>query len=298
MATVAVQHLSIEQLFSEYPLERFVDEFLFRLPFALPAIAKPFCEWGSWETLGELLEDPDCDLLVVRANEQYSGEMPKNIASAKALSIEGYTILVRHSEKHHEGIAGLAKDFAATFRAPVDAHLYVTPANQYGFSWHYDAEDVFILQLAGEKTYGLRKNTVNPWPLEETLPHDMQYGRELMPLMQVKLNAGDMLYIPCGYWHRGVVEESPETAVSLAIGVMSRSAVDVFDRLRPLILDSLLWRQRLPVDTGDSSITGVVELYRVLLDMLATDLGKTLRSSEFLKQVLRDRGLINDVTKE
>ncbi len=78
-----------------------------------------------------------------------------------------------------------------------------------GFSWHYDAEDVFIIQTAGEKEYSLRKNTVNPWPLEETLPADMQYERELMPLMRVLLRGGDLLYIPCGYWHKAEAKGGP-----------------------------------------------------------------------------------------
>jgi 50S ribosomal protein L16 3-hydroxylase len=290
LSTLIDQRTTLEQLFSGYPLERFIDQFLHRLPFALPNAAEPFCSWGQGEILNDILKAPDNDVMVVRANEQYTGDLPRDSTEARVLSEKGYTVLVRHVERHHSGIAKLADEFSRVFCAPVDAHIYATPSNQYGFSWHYDAEDVFILQLTGEKTYGLRKNTVNPWPLEEALPHDMQYGRELMPLMQVKLNAGDMLYIPCGYWHRGVVGESSETAISLAIGVMSRSAVDVFDKLRPRILDSILWRQRLPVVIGDAPTTNVVDLYSTLLDMLATDLGKTLRSSEFLKGVLNDRG--------
>ena len=122
--------------------------------------------------------------------------------------------------------------------------MYCTPGGQFGFGWHYDAEEVFIVQTTGRKQYSLRKNTVNPWPIEETLPADMQYEREIMPLVRCELAAGDWLYIPSGYWHMG---ESRETAISLAIGVQPRTAVDVFDFLRPQILDSLFWRQRLPV---------------------------------------------------
>ena len=44
-----------------------------------------------------------------------------------------------------------------------------------------------LCSASGRKTYSLRKNTVNPWPLEETLPADMKYEREIMPLMQCRL---------------------------------------------------------------------------------------------------------------
>ena len=45
---------------------------------------------------------------------------------------------------------------------PGTAHvqLFVTPAETHGFSWHYDAEEVFIVQTAGVKDYLLRENTV------------------------------------------------------------------------------------------------------------------------------------------
>ena len=125
----------------------------------------------------------------------YRGPLPKDAAGARALGDEGYTIFIRHAERHHPGLAELAREFEATFLGPVNIHVFATPAGAPGFSWHYDAEDVFIIQTAGEKEYSLRKNTVNPWPLEETLPEDMQYEREQMPLMRVLMRGwGFALY--------------------------------------------------------------------------------------------------------
>ena len=72
----------------------------------------------------------------------------------------------------------------------------------------------------------------------------MRYEREIMPLVRCELAAGDWLYIPSGYWHMG---QSRELALSLAIGVMPRTGIDVLDFVRPRVAGSLLWRQRLPV---------------------------------------------------
>ena len=82
----------------------------------------------------------------------------------------------------------LAAGFEDDFHAPANIHIYATPAGKYGFSWHYDAEEVFIMQTSGRKEYSLRKNTVHPWPLVETIPQDMGYSREIMPLMHVLLS--------------------------------------------------------------------------------------------------------------
>ena len=56
---------------------------------------------------------------------------------------------------------------------------------------------------------------------EETLPADMKYEREQMPLLKCPLAAGDWLYIPAGYWHMG---HSEEASLTLSIGVMSPTA--------------------------------------------------------------------------
>src|SRR5947209_3055839 len=135
------------------------------------------------------------------------------------------------------------------FLAPIDVHVYCTPAGQPGFGWHYDAEDVFVLQTAGRKEWSLRKNTVNPWPLAEALPADMRHEREIMPVLRCTLAAGDWLYIPAGYWHR---TRAGEESVSLSVGVLSASALDVYDFLRRQLLSSLRWRQRLPPAGGAS----------------------------------------------
>src|SRR5262249_27039897 len=150
------------------------------------------------------------------------------------LLAEGCTLGIRHAEKHDPGLARLAEGFRRDFASPVDVHLYCTPAGRPGFGWHYDAEDVFLLQTQGTKEWFLRKNTVNPWPLAEPPPADMRYRLELMPLLRVTLAAGDWVYIPCGYWHR--TEAGSEESISLSVGVRSPSAVDVYDYLRRQLL--------------------------------------------------------------
>ena len=63
------------------------------------------------------------------------------------------------------------------------------------------------------------------------------------------LAEGDWLYIPGGYWHR---TQAAEESISLSVGVLSAVALDALDFLRPQLLDSLLWRQRLPTP-GEAS---------------------------------------------
>jgi ribosomal protein L16 Arg81 hydroxylase len=282
--------MDIQRLFGDVPVPKFVREYLHRLPFALSGGAASVRELGSWETLAEALRDESAVVLATRDGQQRPGR-PADGAEARALCDEGYTLVVRHAERHDARLGELARAFEAAFCGPVDVQMFVTPPGRAGLSWHYDAEDVFILQTAGKKAYGLRKNTVNPWPLEETLPADMQYEREVMPLMTVSLGAGDLLYIPCGYWHKADAVRSTEAAISLAVGVMSRTAVDVFDWLRRRVVDSLLWRQRLPI-VGAASGMSVEELegaHRELFTQLGRDLGKMFEDERVIEQFLAAR---------
>ena len=263
----------LEQLFGKVPLAQFIGEYLHRLPLAMAGSARGLRELGTWDVLGAILPAAGADAFSAREGQW--GPVPSDERGARSLCDEGYTVFVRHAERHDRRLAAVAEAFEQTFRGAVNIHFFATPAGAPGFSWHYDAEDVFIVQTAGEKEYSLRKNTVNPWPLEETLPADMQYERELMPLMRARLGAGDLLYIPCGYWHRAEAlgcetgsaaevsrrgDQSPfsqnrksgqtPAALSLAIGVMSRTAMDVHEFLRHKLVESLVWRQRLPLSAS------------------------------------------------
>ncbi len=124
-----------------------------------------------------------------------------------------------------------------------------------------------------------------------------------------------MLYIPCGYWHKadalplsvgegwGEVKSDrnapspyplpkgegfPEAAISLAIGVMSRTAMDVYDCLRKRLTQSLVWRQRLPLPNEPSRSRGELEeTYRHLFRRLADDFAKTLSDPQIVEEFLR-----------
>lgn len=288
----------LETLLGELTPQQFVKDSFHRLPVAMPGTAQSLCRLGSADVLDQVFRsDPPPDLMVVRQGQRSGADPPRSFEEVLGLAAAGHTTLVRQAERHHPELRQLAEEFTRQFDAPVNIHVYVTPPDTHGFSWHYDAEDVFIIQATGVKVYSLRKNTVNPWPLEETIPRNMRYERELMPLMQAELQAGDWLYIPCGYWHMAQVPKSDEVAVSLAVGVMSPSAIAVFDALRSRLLDSIFWRQRLPV-IGEAAALGREEMearYAELFEQLGEEIGSALRSPEFLRSYLEGTGPADDL---
>lgn len=280
-----------QQLLDGFPQAEFIRQIFRYQPLARRGVQGPWLHWGSWETVEAILAHPEADVLVARSGRLWPGEERLTYPLARQLHAEGYTIAIRHAERFYPPLADAAREFEELFCGGVNIHLYCTPERQHGFGWHYDAEDVFIVQTAGSKQYSLRKNTVNPWPLEETMPRDMQLEREISPLMKCQLEAGDWLYIPAGYWH---VAQAGEAAVSLAVGIETPSATDVFDHLRYELLSDLRWRQRLPA-LGTGSTLSHQELQRELATLvqgLSEDLQQRLADPDFLLRFLaaiRDR---------
>lgn len=285
LATSCPAAMYFEQLLDGFPKAEFIQQVFRHQPLARRGVQGPWLSWGSWDTVAAILDEPQADVLVARSGKLWPGGEPLTYELARELHADGYTIAIRHAERYYPPLAEVAREFAELFCGEINIHLYCTPERQHGFGWHYDAEDVFIIQTAGTKQYSLRKNTVNPWPVEETMPLDMQFEREISPLMKCQLAAGDWLYIPAGYWH---VAQAGEAAVSLALGIETPSALNLLDHLRHELLNDLRWRQRLPV-LGEGSTLSPQELQAelaALVEGLSADLQQRLADPAFLGRFL------------
>jgi ribosomal protein L16 Arg81 hydroxylase len=271
----------LETLLVQQTKSQFLENYFLRLPYAEPKGAQELTQRGGWEIIAASLKAPDADVMVVKAGERWAESRTPSVEEAKSLYAKGYTLLVRHAERQDAELQNLAQGFAREFLAPVDVHLYATPAEAFGFGWHYDVEDVFILQLEGTKEYSLRKNTVNPWPVLDNMPHDLRYERELMPMMKCELAAGDWLYIPHGYWHRGT---SKTDSISLAVGIMAATGLDMLDVARKRLVESIRWRQRLPMFGAESS-----ESLKEMAAELGRELSEMFSDPAFLRQFLKSR---------
>jgi lysine-specific demethylase/histidyl-hydroxylase NO66 len=79
---------------------------------------------------------------------------------------------------------------------------YLTPAGTQGFAPHYDDIEAFVLQLEGRKHWKVYK----PLNKEEVLPRfsSPNYLQSDLsePIIDIILEAGDLLYFPRGYIHQ------------------------------------------------------------------------------------------------
>jgi 50S ribosomal protein L16 3-hydroxylase len=281
----------LQRLLGDIPLATFLEQHYLKTPYARPGGCQSLDTSIDWRTVEHILGQPDVNVVIGRGHERDFRDAQPTFAEARGLFEKGFTIAIRHAEKHAGVLASLARDFEQTFRAPVDIQLYCTPANTQGFGWHYDAEEVFVLQMQGGKEWFLRKNTVNPWPLLETMPIDMRYEREIMPIFECALTTHDWLYIPSGYWHS---TRALQESISLSVGVLAPTALNVLDSIRRQLLTSLRWRQRLPLFTDMSPDCGEAaqeyhDIFRTLGQDLLDLFASPATAKAFLKELTSNR---------
>lgn len=143
------------------------------------------------------------------------------------------------------------------FHSFVGANAYLTPPDSQGFAPHYDDIEAFVLQTEGKKCWRIYK----PREENETLPRTSSgnFDQEEIgaPIMEVTLEAGDMLYFPRGYIHQGVTIDG-EHSLHITVSMYQKhSWADLFERLMPAALqigieENIQLRRGLPFDIYDN----------------------------------------------
>nr|XP_015803003.2 ribosomal oxygenase 1 [Nothobranchius furzeri] len=139
------------------------------------------------------------------------------------------------------------------FGSMAGANVYLTPPGTQGFAPHYDDIEAFVVQLEGKKHW----RVYSPRSEDEVLPvlsspnfDQSDIGK---PILDVVLEAGDLLYFPRGFIHQG--DCLPE-AHSLHITISSyqkNSWGDLLHKVIPAALEIAMeedveFRRGLPLD--------------------------------------------------
>lgn len=222
----------LESLLSPLSFAEFSKTYFDKEPYSAPYKASAMQNLVSWYLLNEILATGHNNCWLPSR-----GKLPVDpTLSTGRLSFtqalkgyqEGRTVLVRHAEQAHPVLGNIAKDFNKLFNAPIDIQLYCTPAGQEGFEWHYDVEQVFVIQSAGEKEFRLRKNTTSPRPL--SYENQKEHFLKEPPSAEIRcwLKPGDWLYIPAGYWHKA---QALTNSCHLSVGVLTGGSIQVGQKI-------------------------------------------------------------------
>jgi hypothetical protein len=128
--------MDFRDLFRAMGFDRFLRDYYLRLPLSLPNVLEDLTWPRTWEEVAEVLCGRGATLLIVRNGVERWGAPPATADEAKQLIAEGWTINIRHAERHSARLHELARGLAATFVSPVDIQMFITPAGKPGFAWH------------------------------------------------------------------------------------------------------------------------------------------------------------------
>lgn len=274
----------LEQLLGEAPDLSFLPKHFTKLPFAKTHGAKDLTSLLDWKTVENVLKEKKSVLRIVQDGKVIKDYVELDFTEALTHYQKGQTLLLRYAEKSSPELKSLAKDFEHSFHTPVDIQLYCTPEGHNAFGWHYDVEEVFIIQTKGSKTYSIRPNTVHPNPLVESISKDLGYEKEKSDLeVKVTLEEGDWLYIPSGWWH---IARTQKESMHISIGLMPSSALDLLGYAPRYLAQKQFWRTRMPVHVTFSDPAEEIEFYREAMEKLGKDLAKEMSSENFIREFL------------
>ena len=217
----------LDEWLSPMPVRSFARQLLRKRPYASPSSARGAVHIFQWATLEKFLQlHTSADILVIARGKLLDLPVPRSSAALRGLLAAGVGLAIRRAERHDPALAQFAVSLSNLIPGEVHVQLFVTPAGTHGFGWHYDDEDVFILQSNGIKDYFFRDNTVERTRPLNSLPDFARFRGETSPLGTTRLIPGDWLYIPSGWWHMATCTDD-SLSVSLGISVNESWLADI-----------------------------------------------------------------------
>src|ERR687891_21444 len=169
-----------------------------------------------------------------------TADVPRVLAEWEA----GATIVLQALHVNWHPLAVFCRLLEETLDRPVQANAYYTPRGSQGFAVHHDTHDVFVLQVAGEKSWLVYE------PLLELPLKQQRYGKELgepgEPTHELILRAGDTLYLPRGWLHQA--ETSDTDSLHLTVGINTYTWMDAFKGALEDCAEELGFRRAVPVE--------------------------------------------------
>jgi len=139
-----------------------------------------------------------------------------------AAYLDGCSIVVNHIEAASEDVRQLCVDLRDDFpHAYVNS--YLTPPQAQAVAPHADDRDVLVWQTAGKKKWKVYGDPPVPFPftLEQVGKYDeCPVPEETLaskPLLDITLEAGDILYMPRGFVHEAFTSHEPSLHLTIAL---------------------------------------------------------------------------------
>ncbi|KAL4853814.1 Ribosomal oxygenase 2 [Chlorella vulgaris] len=191
--------------------------------------------------------------------ETLNGKEHADAASIEKLYMqEGCTMQFHQPQHYSDELWRLLAALERQLGCLVGCNAYITPQGTQGLAPHYDDVEIFVVQTEGSKRWRLYRPTPSSaaaTPAGAQLAHcqlanrvsgDLREADIGVPVMEVVLKVGDVLYLPRGTIHQAVAHE--ESSSHLTISTFQRwTAADLLQYTVSVALANTYLQPRLPL---------------------------------------------------
>ncbi len=156
----------------------------------------------------------------------------------------GKTLLLNSMQRRWPAVASMCRNLEEFFGCPIHTYLLFTPPGAQGLAAHYDAYEIFVLQIDGVKHwrfYGAARELPLANDQDEILK-----DRLGPPTQEMFLQPGDLLYMPRGHVHEAFT--SDRASLHLTVGIRVFRWLDLLQQaLASAGAADVRFRQSLPL---------------------------------------------------
>jgi len=184
------------------------------------------------------------------------------------LHTAGATIVVSQAHRYLHALHEFCCKMQSAFQLRCQANVYFSPAGNQGFKPHYDAHEVFILQVSGKKTFSFYSSGVDLPQRHDTF--DSQVNTVGVKTEEVALSAGDTLYIPRGMMHDAFADDN-DPSLHVTLGVFPVAVGDLLQAVLQIAsAKDVQLRRSLPSDAWAQSTYEHESLHAAVQQLLST----------------------------
>ncbi|MET4805737.1 cupin domain-containing protein [Limibacillus sp. MBR-115] len=259
--------LSFRALLASETPEEFLAKTYTRKPLFIKGDAAKAEAVFSWEQLNEMLQVANlwseasmdlalngklippqkfCYASVDREGRPCQRPDPRSVQQALK---QGATLALAFADTLSPGVRATSLAVGANVSAPVNTSIFASHKGIQGYNEHFDTQNVFALQISGEKTWRVYENRIPsvaaiPGFDSESLTPDQVKERMGKVLLEVTAKPGDLLYIPHGFVHAATA--SSEDCLHVSFGACHFVLQDYMNLLMRELPQEVLFRQYLP----------------------------------------------------
>ncbi|MEB3280732.1 MAG: cupin domain-containing protein [Lyngbya sp.] len=262
-------------------MESFFQDYWLKQAVIVPANPpNKFSHLFSWEDFNSLLNFHNLIYPEIRLAK--GGQtLPENACNDLIKQCQdGATLIIDRLQSRLPAIAEFTAKLRTELGHRTQVNAYCSFPGHQGFGCHYDAHEVFILQISGYKNWRVFSPTFE-FPLSEHRSSLLD-PPTVDPYINQQLKPGDLLYIPRGHWHYAVAVDEP--SLHLTLGIDCQTGIDFAEWLSEEFHQNPLWRESLPLLTPNYRQTCRLHLRNLIKEWV-----KQLETDELIDRYLDEQ---------